>query len=122
MGKTNFSSVDEYLASQTRPVQAILSRVRGAIRKALPNARETISYQMPTYTLHGSRVIYFAVWKKHYSIYAATAEVVAVFHDELAPYEVDKGTIRFPLSEPVPVALIGKIAKLRAKQIPLRNA
>ena len=117
MAKAEFTSVDEYIASQTKAVQAILSRVRGAIRKALPNARETISYQMPTYTLHGSRVIYFAVWKQHYSIYAATGQVVAALRDELAAYQVDKGTIRFPLSEPVPVTLIARIAKLRAKEV-----
>jgi len=117
MAKAEFTSVDEYIASQTKAVQAILSRVRGAIRKALPNARETISYQMPTYTLHGSRVIYFAIWKKHYSIYAATGRVLAALRDELAAYQVDKGTIRFPLSEPVPVTLIARIAKLRAKEV-----
>jgi uncharacterized protein YdhG (YjbR/CyaY superfamily) len=57
------------------------------------------------------------VWKQHYSIYAATEQVVAAFKDELAPYEVDKGTIRFPLCEPVPVKLIGRIAIFRAREV-----
>jgi uncharacterized protein YdhG (YjbR/CyaY superfamily) len=69
---------------------------------------------MPTYTLYGDRLLYFAVWKRHYSIYAATEQVVAAFQHELAPYQIEKGTIRFPLSEPVPVKLIGRIAKFRA--------
>jgi len=56
----------------------------------------------------------FAAWKQHYSIYTATAQVVAAFSDEIARYKVDKGTIRFPLSQPVPVGLIGRIAKFRA--------
>jgi uncharacterized protein YdhG (YjbR/CyaY superfamily) len=63
-------------------------------------------------------VIYFAGWKRHYSLYPATRRLVAAFKDELAPYEVnDKGTIRFPLSEPVPVKLIEAIATFRAKEV-----
>jgi uncharacterized protein YdhG (YjbR/CyaY superfamily) len=62
-------------------------------------------------------VLYFAGWKKHYSLYPATADLVAAFKDDLAPYEVnDKGTIRFPLFEPVPVRLIARIAKFRAEE------
>jgi uncharacterized protein YdhG (YjbR/CyaY superfamily) len=121
MAKTDFKSVDDYIASQPEAVQDILARVRGTIRKAVPRAREGISYQMPTYMLNGVRLLYFAVWKQHYSIYAATEQVVASFHDELAPYEIDKGTIRFLLSEPVPVKLIGRIAKFRAKEVAARE-
>ncbi len=121
MAKINFKSVDEYIASQPEAVQAILGRVRSIIRKAVPGAQEIISYKMPTYTLHGNRLLYFAVWKHHYSIYAATEQVLAAFQDELASYEVDKGTIRFPLSEPVPVKLIGRIAKFRAKEVAERE-
>jgi uncharacterized protein YdhG (YjbR/CyaY superfamily) len=116
MAKTDFSSVDDYIAAQPEAVQGILGRVRGAIRKAVPSAREGISYKMPTYTLYGGRLLYFAAWKQHYSIYAATEQVVAAFRTELGRYAVDKGTIRFPLSEPVPVKLIGRIAKFRAQE------
>jgi uncharacterized protein YdhG (YjbR/CyaY superfamily) len=121
MAKTGFKSVDEYIASQPEAVQDILGRVRSAIRKAVPGAQEVISYKMPTYTLYGGRLLYFAVWKQHYSIYAATEQVIAAFQGELASYEVDKGTIRFPLSEPVPVKLIGRIAKFRAKEAAVRE-
>jgi uncharacterized protein YdhG (YjbR/CyaY superfamily) len=121
MAKTDFKSVDDYIASQPEAVQDTLARVRSTIRKAVPRAREGISYQMPTYILNGVRMLYFAVWKQHYSIYAATEQVVASFRDELAPYEIDKGTIRFLLSEPVPVKLIGRIAKLRAKEVAARE-
>jgi len=117
---SNFSTVDEYIAAQPLAVQKILDRVRGAIRKALPGADELISYKMPTYVLGSERVLHFAVWKQHYAIYAATAQVVAAFGDELAAYEIDKGTIRFPLSGPVPVKLIGRIAKFRAKEVATR--
>jgi uncharacterized protein YdhG (YjbR/CyaY superfamily) len=114
-------SVSEYIAAQPEAVQEILGRVRSTIRKAVPEAQEVISYKMPTYTLYGDRLLYFAVWKQHYSIYAATEQVVAAFRDELASYKIDKGTIRFPLSGPVPVKLIGRIAKFRAKEIAERR-
>ena len=116
MAKTDFKSVDEYIATHPEDVQAILQRVRSTIRKAVPGAEEVISYQMPTYKLPGGPVLYFAGWKRHYSLYPATDHVVEAFKDDLAPYEVDKGTIRFPLSQPVPVKLIEGIAKLRAKE------
>ena len=116
IAKNDFKSVDEYIASQPEAVQRILARVRSTIRKAVPSAKEVISYKMPTYTLHGDRLLYFAVWKQHYSLYAATEDVVAAFREELARYEIDKGTIRFPLSEPVPVKLLGCIAKFRVKE------
>ena len=117
MAKTNFKSVDEYIALQPETVKGVLQRVRSSIRKALPGAEEVIAYQIPAYKLHGTSVIYFAGWKQHYSLYPATADVVSAFKDELAPYEISKGTIRFPLSEAVPMKLIQRIAKLRAKEV-----
>ncbi len=121
MAKSIFKSVDEYIAGQPEAAQGIFARVRGTIRKALPRAEEVISYQIPTYKLHNRAVLYFAGWKKHYSLYPATERVVAAFRDELSEYEVRKGTIRFPLSEPVPVKLIARIAKFRAKEVAERE-
>ena len=121
MAKTDFKSVDEYIASQPAAVQGILGRVRDAIREALPGAEEVISYQIPAYKLRGGRVLFFAGWKQHYSLYPAGERLVAAFRDELASYEVSKGTIRFPLSQPVPVKLIGRIAKFRAKEVAERE-
>ena len=117
MAKTRFTSVDEYIAAQPKAARVALKRVRSAIRKGLPGAEETISYQIPTYKLHGRYVIYFAGWKEHYSIYPSTRPLVAAFEKALEPYEVnDKGTIRFPLSLPVPVKLIEGLSKFRAKE------
>jgi uncharacterized protein YdhG (YjbR/CyaY superfamily) len=113
-------SVDEYIARHPEEVQAILRRVRSIIRKAVPSAEEVISYQIPTYKLHGSYVVYFAGWKQHYSLYPASDRLVAAFKDGLAPYQVSKGTIRFPLSRPVPVKLIADIAKFLAKEAAAR--
>ena len=75
MAKTSFKSVDDYIASQPEAVQAVLQRVRSIIRKAVPGAEEVISYQIPTYKLHGRAVLYFAGWKQHYSLYPATGRV-----------------------------------------------
>jgi uncharacterized protein YdhG (YjbR/CyaY superfamily) len=121
MTKVAFRSVDEYIDAQPEAVRSILGRVRRAIRKSVPGAREVISYQMPTYMLGDARLLYFAAWKQHYSIYAATEQVMAAFGSELASYKIDKGTIRFPLSEPVPVKLISRIAKFRAAEVPERG-
>lgn len=117
----DFKSVDNYIAAQPEAVRDLLARVRTAIRKAVPKADEVISYKIPAYKLRGRPVLYFAGWKQHYSIYPATAPLVAAFKDELAPYELSKGTIRFPLSEPVPVRLIGRLAKFRAKEVAERE-
>jgi uncharacterized protein YdhG (YjbR/CyaY superfamily) len=110
----SFETVEDYIAAQPEGVRAMLERVRNAIRKALPGAEETISYKMPTYKLNGKAVLHFAAWKEHYSIYAATARVVETFRAELAPYKIEKGTIRFAFAQPVPVKLIARIAKFRA--------
>jgi uncharacterized protein YdhG (YjbR/CyaY superfamily) len=116
MTRINFKSVEEYIASQPGSVHAILTLVRSTIRKALPRADEVISYNMPAYKLHDEAVLYFAGWKQHYSLYPAGESLVTAFKDELAPYKINRGTIRFPLSEPVPVKLIERIAKFRAKE------
>ena len=120
MARTDFKSVDEYIAAQPDAVQAVLGLVRSAIRKAMPEAEEVISYKIPTYKLNGRAVLYFAGWKQHYSLYPASVPLVAAFEDELASYKVDKGTIRFPLAEPVPVKLIERIAKFRAQEAAIR--
>ena len=116
MAKTELRSVDQYIAMQPKDVRPILQRVRGAIRKALPGAEEAISYQIPTYRLDGAYVVYFAGWKRHYSLYPVTDYLVAALRDDLAPYKISKGTIRFPLSEPVPARLVERIARFRAQQ------
>jgi len=116
VNKTSFRSVDEYIAKQPDEIRPVLERVRGIIRKAMPDAEEVISYQIPAYKLDGSAVLYFAGWKEHYSLYPAGRDLVLALRKELAPYELSKGTIRFPLSEPVPVKLIEGVAKFRAKE------
>jgi uncharacterized protein YdhG (YjbR/CyaY superfamily) len=115
--KTVFNSVDEYISSHPESVQRVLTRVRGAILRAVPHADEMISYGLPTYKLQKRPVIYFAGWKEHCSIYPSTDRLVAVLKDQLAPYEVEKGTIRVPYSPSVPTQLIYRIARFRLKEV-----
>ena len=110
-------SVDEYLADQPEPVRAKLEQVRAVIRKAVPEAVEGVAYRMPGYKLQGKPLLYFAAFRNHYSLFAASGTFFAAISDELRGYEVRKGTVHFPLDKPVPVKLIARIAKLRAAGI-----
>jgi uncharacterized protein YdhG (YjbR/CyaY superfamily) len=121
MPRAEFKSVDEYIAAQPAASQVALGRVRCAIRAAAWGAEEGISYKIPAYTLHGTVVLYFAGWKQHYSIYPADDRLVAAFDGELEQYRASKGTLRFPLSVPVPVKLIERIARYRVKEIAERK-
>ena len=114
---SDVGSVDEYIGAQPKAVQSVLRRVRSAIRKAIPNADELLSYGMPTYKLGKARVLYFAAWRAHYALYGATSDLLKALKAELARYKVEKGTIAFPFSEPVPVRLIERIAQLRADAV-----
>jgi uncharacterized protein YdhG (YjbR/CyaY superfamily) len=84
MGKPNFTNVDECISAQPETAQLVLQRVRSTLRKALPGAKEVISYKIPAYRLHGGIVRYFAGWKQHYSLYPAGEHMVAAFKDQLA--------------------------------------
>lgn len=115
MARTSYSTVDEYIAAFPEDVRVTLDKVRGAIRKAAPQATESISYGIAAYHQHG-RLIYFAAFKHHYSLYPATQLLKDAFADQLAPYEVDTGTIRFPYDKPVPVRLITALTKHRLQE------
>jgi uncharacterized protein YdhG (YjbR/CyaY superfamily) len=115
-------TIDEYIAMQPPSAQEALGRVRGAIAKAVPDAEECISYQIPAFKLHGRVLLYFAGWQEHYSVYPASDAMVGAFPDELKQHRVSKGTLRFPLVGKVPSALIGRIAKFRAQELSARKA
>lgn len=108
-------NIDEYIAGFPDDVQAILQKIRMTIRKAAPDAEETISYQIPTYTLNGRYLIYFAAYQRHVSVYPAPRGVEQ-FKAELAVYKGGKGTIQFPLNKPIPFGLIRRIVKYRVKE------
>jgi len=115
------TSVDEYIAAQPDAARPKLEQVRAAIRSAVPEAVESIGYRMPGYKLHGKPMLYFAGFKEHYSLFAASGTFFAALEDELRGYELRKGTVQFPLTTPVPVKLIRRIAKLRAAGIAATN-
>jgi uncharacterized protein YdhG (YjbR/CyaY superfamily) len=117
MSRPDFRTIDEYIAAQPAASQVALGRVRCAIRVAAWGAEEGISYKIPAYTLQGSVLLYFAGWKHHYSIYPASDRMIAAFKGKLDPYRASKGTLRFPLSVPVPVKLIERIARFRMEEI-----
>lgn len=108
------ATVDEYIAAQPEEVQPILQKVRNTIRKAAPKAEEVISYGMPGYKYHGM-LVYFAAWKTHIGFYAVPSGHAA-FKEELSVYKGAKGSVQFPLSKPMPLALITKIVKFRMKE------
>lgn len=105
------ATVDEYIAAFPSDVHRTLTEVRATIRAAAPGTEERISYGMPTFTLDGRYVVYFSGWKRHVSVYpipdvAANAELAR----RIAPYQSGKGTLAFPLAEPMPLDLIGAVA------------
>jgi len=103
-----FETVDDYVASLPTDVQTVVDRLRHTIREAAPGIEETISYQMPAIMLNGKYVVYFGAWRRHIGLYPVPdgdAELEAV----LAPYRAAKGTLRFPLNEPIPFDLIERV-------------
>jgi len=112
--KKSPATIDEYIALYPEEVRARMSRLRQVIREAAPEAQEKISWQMPTFVLHGN-LIHFAAFKSHIGIYPAPTGILA-FEDELAQYPKSKGAIQFPHGKPIPYELIGRIVRYRAEE------
>jgi uncharacterized protein YdhG (YjbR/CyaY superfamily) len=109
-----FQSIDEYIATFPAEIQSLLETVRATIRAAAPDAEEKISYQMPTFVLNGN-LVHFAAFKQHIGLYPAPSGIDA-FQQELAPYKGAKGSIRFPISQPLPLELISAIVRFRVAE------
>jgi uncharacterized protein YdhG (YjbR/CyaY superfamily) len=107
-------TIDEYIAVFPKNVQSILEELRQAIREAAPEAKETISYQMPAFKLNGI-LVYFAAFKNHIGFYPTSSGIEA-FKEKLSPYETSKGTVRFPINEPIPFDLIKEMVRFRVKE------
>jgi uncharacterized protein YdhG (YjbR/CyaY superfamily) len=112
--KGGFNSIDEYIATFPEETQKILEDVRATIKASAPEAEEKISYQMPTFYLKGN-LIHFAAWKNHVGIYPTPSGTEA-FKKELSIYESAKGSIKFPIDQPMPLDLISKIVKFRVAE------
>lgn len=112
--QTRPGTIDEYIAGFPTDVQQILQEIRMTIRNAAPDAAEAMKYQIPTFTLEGN-LVHFAAYKKHMGFYPAPSGIEA-FREELSPYEMSKGAVRFPLDEPIPFDLIDKIVRFRVQE------
>jgi len=111
--RATFTNIDEYIAAAPSDVRSVLERVRQAIKNAAPAAEEKISYQMPAFTLDG-HLVYFAAFKKHIGFYPPVRD--ETLKTEAALYAGEKGNLRFPLDQPIPYALIGKLVKARVRE------
>jgi uncharacterized protein YdhG (YjbR/CyaY superfamily) len=105
------ASVDEYIAAIPAEQRTVLEKLRKLIVSIAPDADESISYGIPTYKLGGKPLVYFGTAKKHFALYAISGAVRENYRDNLAGYAMSKGTIRFPLDEPFPAALIKKLVE-----------
>jgi uncharacterized protein YdhG (YjbR/CyaY superfamily) len=112
--KTAPTTIDQYIRGFPKEVQALLSGLRLAIRKAAPQAIEKISYQIPTFYFHGN-LVHFGAFKNHISFFP-TSSGIAAFQKELARYKTAKGTVQFPIDKPLPLDLIKRIVKFRVKE------
>jgi len=110
-----FRTIDEYIKIFLQDVQSILERMRQTIRKAAPEAVESISYQMPTFKLNGKNFVYFAGYKNHIGFYPVPSGIRA-FKKELSQYKTGKGSVQFPIDKPVPYDLVKKIVMFRVKE------
>lgn len=114
MDKKTFLTIDEYIASFPEDVQMKLEKLRDTIREAAPDAVEKISYQMPTFALHGN-LVHFAAYKNHIGFYP-TPSGIEKFQQELAVYKSSKGAVQFSLDQPIPYALVSQIVTFRVKE------
>lgn len=111
---TTPQDIDDYIARFPQRIQEILQTIRATIREAAPEAEETISYQMPTFTLKGN-LVHFAAFKNHIGFYP-TPTGTEKFQEQLSVYKGGKGSIKFPLDQPMPLALISEIVKFRVEE------
>jgi len=114
MNRKMAKNVDEYVDRCPGEVQRLLTRMRLTIRKAAPEAKEKISYGIPTLALNGN-LVHFAVFKNHIGFYP-TPSAIAAFSKQLSSYQHSKGAVQFPLDEPLPLALVSRMVRFRVKE------
>jgi uncharacterized protein YdhG (YjbR/CyaY superfamily) len=118
--KVTFQSVDEYIGTFPESIQEMLEELRATIKAAAPGAQERISYNLPTFTLNGTYLVYLAGWKNHIAVYPIPAGTKA-FQKEVAQHVDGKGTLKFPIGKPLPLKLITKVVKFRAAETLKKN-
>jgi uncharacterized protein YdhG (YjbR/CyaY superfamily) len=113
--KPAFGSIDDYIAGFHPETRKELEDVRTLIRSAAPGATETISYAIPTFDLNGHHLVHFAAYAKHIGFYPTSSGIEA-FRDELKPHKSARGSVRFPLGQPLPMDLIRRIVEFRVRE------
>lgn len=111
----DYNHIDEYIASFPKDVQQKLEKIRETVRQAAPEAIESISYGMPAYKVYGKPLAYFAAFSKHIGFYA-TPSGHTQFSEELSKYKQGKGSVQFPLNQPIPLDLISRMIKFRVEE------
>jgi uncharacterized protein YdhG (YjbR/CyaY superfamily) len=114
--KATLNSIDEYIAGFPSETRRVLEELRALIKATAPEATETISYAMPAFDLKRKHVVHFGGWKKHIGVYPG-AYGFGPFQEELKPYETAKGTLQFPLGEPLPTDLLRRIVEFSVAEI-----
>jgi uncharacterized protein YdhG (YjbR/CyaY superfamily) len=112
-----YETVEEYLADQPEDVRETLESVRRSVLAVVPDATEKIGYGMPGFYVDGHPLVYYSAFKEHCSMFPASGGVIENLADELKGYGLAKGTIRFPIGEPLPPALVKKIVKAKLKEL-----
>ena len=110
------TTIDEYIAEFPPETQRVLGEMRALIRELAPEATETISYAIPTFDLGGKHLVHFAGYEKHVGLYPAPSGMEA-FKEDLKPYKTGKGSVQFPLDQPLPVDLIRRIVEFRRAEV-----
>ncbi len=113
--KKSYTTIDEYIQTFPADVQVLLEKMRQAIREAAPGATEAISYQMPTFRLNGKNLVHFAGFRHHIGFYPIPSGIEA-FKKELSVYKQGKGSVQFPLDQPIPCELVKKIVRFRVAE------
>ena len=113
---TDATTVAAYIARTPPAARRALKQLRTAIKAAAPGITERISYRIPTFDMDGRYRLYIAAFKEHVSVYPVTAGILARYGKAIAPYRAGKGTLRFPLDEPIPTDLVARLAKVRVRE------
>ena len=109
-------TIDEFISQYPPEVQTILQKIRALIQKSAPGAEEAMAYGIPTFKLNSKNLVHFSAFKEHIGFYP-TPSGITKFKKELSAYEGAKGSVKFPLTKPIPYALIGKITQFRVKEV-----
>ncbi len=112
-----YASVDEYMSQLPDDRRGVMEQIRSTIRTAAADATEAIAYNMPAFRVNGRFLVSYEAYKRHYSLFAWSDEMLAELGDALRPYAVGKGTIRFPADEPVPLGLVTRIVQIRLREV-----